>query len=84
MADLTGGPDFSIPASIREANTCLREGGSVIHESIPASVAHLLSFSMRSVEAMRRTSIVEVRIGAIESTFSCNNTRIGDLKSQIE
>lgn len=49
----------------------LRDNG--YHMSAP-SFAHLLSLAVRGVPAMKRASILEVRVGALESTLSSNHS----------
>lgn len=51
--------------------------------SVPSSVADLLSLALRGVEVMSRVYILEVLLGASESTFSSNNTRLCELESQL-
>lgn len=42
-------------------------------ESVPLSAADLLSLEIRNVEATSWPSILEVRVGALESTMSSIN-----------
>lgn len=60
------------------------EACAVVNESILSSAADLLSLAICGVEAMSSTSILEVRVGASDSTLSSNSTPIGELERQIE
>lgn len=60
-----------------------REAFSMVKESVSSSVADLPSLAIRCVEVMNRASILEVRVDFLESAWSSNNTRIGELESQI-
>lgn len=55
----------------------------MISESVPSSVADLLSLAIHSLEVMIRTSIPKGYVSALESILSCNMTRIGQLESQL-
>lgn len=78
LAYLTGGPDLSSRAAICEDYERLREACFLVNNSIPSSMSDLLSLGIRSVEVMRRASILEVLFGALNSTFSSNNWWIGN------
>lgn len=52
----------------------------VVNASVPSLVADLLSLAIRGVEAMRRASIVEVRVSGLDSTLLSTSTRIGELE----
>lgn len=77
VADPTGGLDLGNLVSICGDYERFLETYSMTSDSIPSSVADLLSLAIRGVEAMTRTSILEVRIGGLESTLSSNSTHIG-------
>lgn len=53
----------------------------LVSVAVISSVADLMSLQTRNVEVMGRESILELRIGALESTLSSGDTRIGELKS---
>lgn len=46
-------------------------------------MADLLSLVIRGKEEKTMISILNVRVSGLESTLSCNNTRIGELGSQM-
>lgn len=79
---LDGGPDFGSRARIRADFGCLREVCFVVNYSVPSSVVDLLSLAMRCVEVKCRAAIAKICIGALESTLSSKNTRIGEPQSQ--
>lgn len=46
-------------------------------------MADLLSLAIRNVEAMSRASVLKVRLRALNSTLSSNNSCTGELESQV-
>lgn len=71
-----GGDLGSRPSSCRDYG-CFAEAFSVLSKSVSLSVADLFSFEIRRGEAMSREYILEGRAGALGSSLSSNNTRIG-------
>lgn len=55
----------------------------MIRASVPSLVTSLLSLEICSVDAMSRASILEVHIGALESTLSSHITGIAKLESKL-
>lgn len=55
----------------------------VASESVPLSVADLLSFAFVDLEDMNRGSILKLPVGALKSTISSNYTHIWEWKSQL-
>lgn len=51
----------------------------MVNESVLSAMADLLGLKMCDVRGMSMTSTLEVAIGAIQSTLSSSNSRIGDL-----
>lgn len=49
----------------------------MVSDSVSSFFVYLLLLMIRVVEVMRRVSILELRVVALQSTFSSNNTRIG-------
>lgn len=68
LADLAGIYDLSSGAFIRFDYTCRGEECSVVSASITSSVADTLPLIIRGVEAMSRASILEIPVGALQST----------------
>lgn len=55
----------------------------MVHKSPPSSAADLLSLAIRTVNVMSSASILQVRVCALRLTLPSNDTRIGELESQI-
>lgn len=68
LANMMGGLDVGSRASIDGTYRRISEACSTVIESVSSPAADLLSSAIHSVEAMRRTSIREVRVDALEST----------------
>lgn len=83
LADLTQGPTLGSRASACGDFRCLRDAFLEVYESVSSSLTDLMSLVIRSVEPISRASIVPVGIYDLESMLSSNNTRIGELESQI-
>lgn len=49
----------------------------------PLTGAYSLSLTKRSVEVMRRASILEESVGALDSTLSSDSTRTRELDSNL-
>lgn len=83
LADWMKSPDLGRRVSTRSDYKGLREACLVVNKSDSSSVADLLSLVRRGVEAISRAGILEVHVGALESSLLCSNMRIGELESQL-
>lgn len=66
-------------ACIRDNFGLLRETCAVVSESVPSSIADLLSLAIHNVEAKSQAYILVMRVGALESTLLTHNSRFGEL-----
>lgn len=78
LADLTRGLELGCQSSIHENDGNLPEAGPVIKNHVLSSMPDLLSLAIPFEEAMSRATILEVPMGFFRSTFSSNNTCIGE------
>lgn len=71
-----GGRDLGNPATISGYYERLREVGFGVCNSVPSLFADASSLTIHCTEVMSREPILEVRVCALESTFSSSETRI--------
>lgn len=83
LDDFTEGLDLGSRASIHEDYGRLCEGCSVVGESVPSSVADLLSLGIHCMAKMNPVSILQVLFGALESTLSDSSLRVWELQLQL-
>lgn len=81
---LMGGPDISSRASTCDDCGRVCEACLGVIESASPSVADLMSLAVRTMEVMSRESVLEVCVGALESTILSSNTYMEEPESQHE
>lgn len=69
MPEFTGDSDIGCRSTIHCNYERLCKACSRTEESVPSSVAYFLSLAISTEEAMRRASILKVRVGALETKW---------------